>query len=204
MPASNLKVLLTVTRTEGLREVLNRLAFRFLRVHTFVVYRMRLSPALPDGEIPAGIEFREASTAELAKLRQGRSDLPEYFYRDLTDTAAERCWVGLENGKLGFVAWISYRGSSDLVRVGRAEAELAYIYCLKELRGRHLTANAVLVIARTLLGEGITSLLAVPNSLNPAIIKSFVRCGFVRVGSIRRFFGLFTWPRPPVDFTKLP
>lgn len=102
------------------------------------------------------------------------------------------------------MTWVSHRGSSGLVRIGPGEAELAYIYCLKELRGRHLATNAVLVIARTLAQEGTTSLLAAPNSLNAAMNKSFLACGFVKVGSIRRFFGLFTWPRPPVDFSKVP
>jgi RimJ/RimL family protein N-acetyltransferase len=163
---------------------------------------MQLSSDIPQGQIPPGVEFREATKIELAELRKGRSDLPEYFYRDLNDESAERCWVGLREGKLGFVAWISYRGSSRLVRVGDSEVELAYIYCLKDLRGQRLTANAVPAIGRTLCSEGVTSLLAVANSRNPAIIKSFLSCGFVRVGSIRRFFGLFTWPRPPVDYSQ--
>ena len=203
MPASNLKVLVTVSRTEGIREVLKRLAFRFLRVHTFIVYRLQWSRALPEGKIPAGLEFREVGRDELNELRRDRSDLPEYFYRDLNDEAAGRCWVALENGRLGFVTWVSHRGSSGLVRIGSGEAELAYIYCLKELRGKHLSTNAVLVIARTLAQEGTTSLLAAVNSLNAAMNKSFLACGFVKVGSIRRFFGLFMWPRPPVDFSNV-
>jgi RimJ/RimL family protein N-acetyltransferase len=199
MLGRNLRLLVTLLRTEGFREVVKRLMFRFLHVHTFVVYRMRLSDSLPIGQIPEGVKFKEVSNEQLHTLREGRSDLPEYFFRDENDETAERCWVGLQGQKLGFVAWVSYRGSSGLIRLGGGEAELAYIYCLKELRGRRLTTNAVLVIARTLFDEGITSLLAVPNSRNPAIIKSFLACGFVKIRSIRRFFGLFTWPRPPVD-----
>ena len=194
--------MVTTFKAEGLREVLHRLAFRFFRVHTFFVYRLLLSDALPIGQVPPGVELKEVSTEELRELRRGRTDLPEYFYRDESDETAERCWVGLQDGRLGFVAWISYRGSSDLVRIGPNEAELAYIYCLRELRGKHLTTNALFVIMRTLFKEGITSILAVPHSRNPAIIKSFLACGFVKVGSIRRF-AFLTWPRTPVDCSKI-
>jgi RimJ/RimL family protein N-acetyltransferase len=199
MIGRDLKLLVTVLRTEGLREVLHRLAFRFLHAHTFTVYRLRLSNALPAGRIPPGVELKEVTREQLGELRKGRTDLPEYFYRDETETL-ERCWAGLADGRLGFVTWVSYHGSSRLVRIGPQEVELAYIYCLKELRGKRLTTNAVLVIARQLSEEGFTSMLAVPDSDNPAIVKSFLACGFVRIGSIRRF-GFVTWPRTPVDYS---
>jgi RimJ/RimL family protein N-acetyltransferase len=199
MAVSNLKLLITVLRTEGAAEVLSRLAFRFFHVHSFPIYRMALSGTLPNGQVPEGIEFREVSLEEFRELRRDRTDLPEYFYRDLTDETLERCWVGLSGGKLGFVTWISYRGSSELVRFSPTEAEVAYIYCLKDLRGKRLTTNAMFDVARTLKQEGTTCLWAVPNSRNAAIIKSFLSCGFVKVGTVRRYFGLFTWPRTPVD-----
>ena len=200
MTAKNLRLLVTLFRTEGLLEVLHRLASRFLRVHTFAVLRLRASDALPAGAIPPGIEIREVGAEELHALRSGRPDLPEYFYRDESETL-ERCWVGLKEGRLGFIAWISYHASSGFVRIGEREIELAYIYCLKELRGRRLTVNAVLLIARALFAEGVTSILAVPDSGNPAIVKSFLACGFERIGTIRRF-GLLTWPRIPVDYSS--
>ena len=202
MTTRNLRLVVTLLRTEGLREVLNRLAFRFFRVHTFAVYRLRLTDALPVGRIPSGVELKEVDTEQLNALRKGRSDLPEYFFRDEIDNAAMRCWVGLKDGRLGFITWVSDRGSSDLVRLGDKEAELAYAYCLQELRGEHLTANAFLVIMRTLFTEGITTILAVPHSENPAINKSFRACGFTKIGSIRRY-AFFTWPRTPVDYSRV-
>ena len=203
MAGRNLKLLVTTFKAEGFRAVLHRIAFRFLHVHTFTVYRLRLSAALPEGRIPEDIELREVSVEQLRDLRKGRTDLPEYFYRDESDTTAERCWVGLKDGWLGFIAWISYRGSSGMVRVGAHEAEMAYIYCLSELRGQRLTANALFVIMRTLYEEGTTAILAVPHYANPPMIKSFLACGFVPIGTIRRF-GFFTWPRTPVDVTNMP
>ncbi len=202
MTTRNLRLVVTLLRTEGLREVFKRLAFRFFHVHTFVVYRLRLTAALPVGRIPSGVEFKEVNTEQLNELRKGRSDLPEYFYRDEIDNAAMRCWVGLKDGRLGFITWVSDRGSSDLVRLGDKEAELAYAYCLNELRGKHLTANAFFVIMRTLFEEGITTVLAVPHSENPAINKSFQACGFAKVGTIRRY-AFFTWPRTPVDYSQV-
>ena len=202
MITRDLKLIVTLLRTEGLLEVFKRLAFRFFHVHTFAVYRLRLTDALPAGQIPPGIELKEVGTEQLNALRRGRSDLPEYFFRDEIDNAAMRCWVGLDKGRLGFIAWISDRGSSDLIRIGEKEAELAYIYCLKEMRGKHLTINALYVIMRTLWNEGVTSILAVPHSENPAINKSFQACGFVKIGAIRRY-AFFTWPRTPVDYSRV-
>jgi RimJ/RimL family protein N-acetyltransferase len=201
MTASKLRLVATMLRTEGPLEVIRRLAFRFLHVHTFAVLRLPLSAALPRGEAPPGIELKEVSTADLNALRLGRSDLPEYFYRDQSETL-DRCWAGLKDGKLGFIVWISSRGSSNLVRLGVKDVELAYIYCLEPLRGQRLTTNAVLVIARALFEEGFASMLAVPHSGNAAIIKSFQACGFERLGSIRRF-GFVTWPRTPADYSRL-
>jgi len=195
---NNFELLVTLIRTEGLREVLRRLARRFLEVHTFSVYRLHLSDALATGQAPEGIEIKEVSREQLNGLRKGRPDLPEYFYRDESEPL-DRCWVGLHDGRLGFICWVSYRGS-DLVSCGANEAKVSNIFCLKELRGRRVTTNAVLMIARALFEEGITSLLAVPDSKNPAIVKSLLACGFVRVGSIKRL-GLFTWPRTPVDYS---
>jgi len=202
MPADNLKLLTTLYRTEGLWAVVKRLAFRFYRVHRFLIFRLRLSGELEKGVIPEGIEFKEAGLDELRTLRADRPDLPEYFFRDESDSTLARCWIGLWQGKLCFIAWISFTGSSGLVKIGQTEAEMAYIFCLKEMRGKRLTRHAVLRIGETLFAEGITSLLAVPHSRNPAIIKSFIGSGFVKIGTINRF-AFVTWPRTPVDTSKL-
>jgi len=200
MAGKNLKLLVTLFKTEGLGAVVNRLAFRFLRVHSFIVLRWRLSNAMAVGHTPPGVELREVSKHELEELRKGRTDLPEYFFRDQSGTEG-RCWVGLQAGRLGFVAWITYTDSSGLVHIGEHEAEAAFAYCLKELRGKHMTTNAFLLIGRTLFEEGITAMYATPHSRNPAIIKSLTACGFARIGVIRRF-GFVTWPRTPVDYSK--
>lgn len=201
MTARNIKLLATLYRTEGLRAVLQRLAFRFFHVHTFVVLRMRLSDSMPVGIAPPGIEIGEVTKERLRELRQGRSDLPEYFYRDESGTVG-RCWVGVESGRLGFIAWITYQASSGLVRLGENEVEAAFAYCMKELRGKHLTTIAFLQIARTLFGEGVRAMWATPHSRTPAITKALMACGFVRIGCIRRF-GFLTWPRTPVDYSKV-
>jgi RimJ/RimL family protein N-acetyltransferase len=195
----NLKLLISVFRTGGLREVLHRLAFRFRGVHTFDVYRLRLSDSLQAGQAPPEVHIKEVTRDQLRVLRQGRSDLHEYFYRDEIETL-DRIWVGLKDGRLGFICWVSYKGL-DLVRCGENEAEVSYFYCLEELRGRRLTTNVLLTLARTLFDEGYRSLLVVPDSDNPPIVKSLVGCGFVKVGSIRRF-GLFHWPPIPVDYGR--
>jgi hypothetical protein len=202
MAVRNARVLMTLYRTEGLRAVLKRLAFRFFHVHTFVVYRLRLSESLPVVQAPPGIEITEVTKTRLQELREGRADLPEYFYRDEAGTNG-RCWVGLENGRLGFVFWFTYHAESGFVRLGTNEVELAYAYCLQELRGRHLTATTILLIARTLFAEGITAMLAVPHSETVAINKTFLACGFKKIGSIKRF-GFFTWPHTPVDYSATP
>lgn len=193
----DLKLIGTILRTGGVRELLNRLAFRFGHVHTFSVYRLRLVDSLPTAEPPQGVEIREVSLEQLRTLRAGRSDLHEYFFRDETESL-DRCWVGLRDGRLGFICWVSYSGS-DLVRCGPSEAKVSYIYCLNELRGKGMTSRAVRLIARTLFEEGFHSLLAVPDSDNPPIVKSLAGCGFVKIGSIKRV-GLFHWPPIPVQY----
>lgn len=200
MIAKDLRVLVTLFRTEGLREVLRRMAFRFLHVHTFCVFRLHLRDTMPLGQVPSGLEIVEVSRDRLHELREGRSDLTLDFYRDESNSRL-RCWVALEGGKLGFVAWVSHDGSSGMVRVGATEAELDYIYCLRQLRGRRVATNAFLLIARTLFEEGVTSLYLVAHSGNPPIIKSVLACGFVRIGSIKRF-GFLTWPRTPVEYQE--
>jgi hypothetical protein len=202
MISKDIDLLVTLFKTEGPVELLRRLAFRFARIHTFAVMKLPLSGRLPEGQIPDGIDFREVDVHELRRLRAGRTDLPEYFFRDESEQSLDRCWVGLAGGQLGFITWISLQGSSGFVRVGPTEAELAFIYCLKELRGRRMTTNAVFVISRILQAEGRTALLAVPHSENSAIVKSFEACGFVRMGGIRRF-GFFTWPKTPVDVSMV-
>jgi RimJ/RimL family protein N-acetyltransferase len=199
MTAKNLKLLVTLFRTEGLREVLHRLSFRFLHIHTFSVFRLRRSDPLRPGQAPAGIDIAEVSRERLGQLRAGRTDLPEYFYRDESDDAAERCWVGLEEGRLVFITWVSRQNSSGMVRIGTNEAELNYFYCLPHLRGRHVTRNAILIIARDLFAEGIDAVYTVVFSGNLSMIRSISSCGFGNVGSIKRF-GLITWPRTPVAY----
>jgi len=196
----DLKLLVTVLRTEGPVELLRRVAFRFLHVHTFTVFRMDLTDAMPRGQIPAGIDFKEVTREQLKELRTDRTDLPEYFYRDESE-ALDRCWVGLQGGRLEYITWLSRHNSSGMVRVGNGEAELNYFYCCEPLRGKRMTTNAVLVIARTLFEEGIASIYTVVHSGNPAMVKSVVACGFAPVGSIRRF-GFLTWPRTPVDYSR--
>jgi RimJ/RimL family protein N-acetyltransferase len=202
MIRKNFDLLVTLFKTEGPVEVVRRLAFRFFHVHTFVVMRLRLSERLPEGRIPEGVDFREVNTHELGLLRAGRDDLPEYFFRDESETNLDRCWVGVQDGRLGFITWISRRGSSGFVVVGETEMELAFIYSLEEMRGKRMTTNAVFLIGHVLRTEGTTALWAVPHSGNPAIVKSFEASGFARVGIIKRF-GFVTWPRTPVDYGKM-
>jgi len=199
----NLSLLWTVLKTEGPLAVLQRITFRFRQVHTFVVMRLRLTTDLPEGKIPEGVELREVNTAELRLLRAGRDDLPEYFFRDEVEPNLDRCWVGLQNGRLGFITFISIRGSSEFIRMGPTEMELAFIYAMPEMRGKRMTTNGLFQIARILREEGVTALWAVPHSRNPAIVKSFEACGFSRLGVIRRY-GFITWPRTPVDWTGRP
>ncbi len=205
MPANKLELMMTVLRQEGPWAVIDRLAFRFFHVHEFPVYRLRLTDGLPEAQIPPDIDVHEATREELEQLRRDRTDLPEYFYRDRNDASVGRCWVGVHEGQLGFIMWISCgERSSDMVEIGKADAELGYIYCMKSLRGRRLTTHAVLLACHKMHAEGLRTVLAVPNARNIPIIKSFLACGFTKVGSIRRYFGLITRPRPPVDYSRAP
>jgi hypothetical protein len=199
---SNLDVLMTLMRTEGPGAVVRRLVFRFRHIHTFLVMRLRLTGNEPPGQFPPGVEFKEVTPAELDRLREGRTDLPEYFYRDQTQTL-ERCWVGLNEGRLAFIFFLSLKGSSGMVRVGPTEAELAFIYCLEELRGKRMSTNAVREVGRTLYKEGITAFLAVPNQMNPPMVKSFEACGLTKIAEIKRY-GIITRPSVPLDCSKIP
>lgn len=200
MIRKNVSLLLTVLKTEGPIAVIQRITFRFRQVHTFVVMRLRLTADLPEGRIPDGVELREVNTEQLRALRAGRTDLPEYFFRDEVEATLDRCWVGLLEGRLAFITWISSKGSSEFIHMGPTEMELAFIYAMPEMRGKRMTTNGLFKIVQTLRAEGITALWAVPHSRNPAIVKSFEACGFSRLGVIRRY-GFITWPRTPVDWT---
>ncbi|HRN51903.1 MAG TPA: GNAT family N-acetyltransferase [Gemmatimonadaceae bacterium] len=166
-------------------------------MHPFNVYWHPLHTAPETPASPDGVTLREASVADVKELRKGRLDLPEYFYRDEAEDL-ERCWVGLWDGQLVFIAWVSLRGSSKMVRLGPGQAELAFVHNLESMRGRGVTKHAVHLIARTLLAEGYTGLMAVPHAENAAVNRAFVASGFVKIGTIRRY-GIFTRPRTPVD-----
>jgi hypothetical protein len=101
---------------------------------------------------------------------------------------------------LGFISWVSYRGSSGFVRLKPGEVEIDYTHCLPDLRGQRLTTNAYLVMAHALFREGRTVAYGVPHAKNLPIIKSFLASGFAQVGLIRRW-GLLTWPRTPVEYS---
>jgi len=194
----NVRVLATVMKTEGLVAVLKRLAFRFTHIHKFFVYRLSLTDDLPVVAPPSGIELREVTLAELRDLRQGRTDLPEYFYRDETGTRG-RCWVGLRGGRMGFILWYTYENESGMVDLQKDQIEAAYAYALKDMRGLHLTQIAFRISGRELGREGIRSILAVPHSETVAINKTFIACGFDMIGEIKRY-GFFTVPRTPVKY----
>lgn len=187
----------TILRTEGPIAVLRRLAFRFFHVHPFNVYWHPLHTAPEAPASPDGVTLRQATTADVKELRKGRLDLPEYFYRDETENL-ERCWVGLRDGQLVFIVWVSLRGSSNMIRLGPHQAELAYVHNLESMRGKGVTKRAVHLIARTLLAEGYTGLMTVTHAANVASNRAFVASGFLQIGTIRRY-GIFTWPRTPVD-----
>src|SRR5437868_3391492 len=101
-----IRVLLTLIRTQGIGEVIHRLAFRFRHVHTFIVMRIRLKAGLPRGEFSSDVEFKRVTQAELNRLRDERPDLPDYFYRDRTEPL-ERCWVALYKGRIAFIIFTS-------------------------------------------------------------------------------------------------
>jgi hypothetical protein len=198
----HLRVLLTLIRTEGIGEVVHRLVFRFRHVHTFIVMRVFPAAGMPRGEFPPGVEFKRVTREELDRLREGRNDLPDYFYRDRTEPL-ERCWVALHEGRLAFIIFTSDTGSSNFVKLGPTEVEIAFPYCLEELRGKRITGNAVKELARTLYDEGVTAILVVANSMNPAVLKSFAAGGMAPIAEIKRY-GFITRPQIPLDCSRLP
>jgi ribosomal protein S18 acetylase RimI-like enzyme len=190
------RALRVIWRTDGGRAVLQRLWFRFSRAHEFAVLGVALDAIAPPEAAPTDIELREIGIPELRALRKRRSDLTEYFFRNETEPL-DRCWVAISNGQLGFICWLSYRGSSRMIRFSPRTVEIAYIYCMPELRGRRLNNHAIRVIAEQLRREGFGAFLTVVNRMNDPMIRSFESCGFRILRTIKRY-GIVTWPWTPV------
>lgn len=190
-----------VWQRDGALEVGRRLLFAVSRVHRFSVMGIELS-AQGEGLFvpPSDIEIKEVGKEELGVLRSRRRDLPEYFFRDEWENL-DRSWVGLLDGRVSFICFVSYRGSSELISLGPRDAELAYIYSMPELRGRRVSAIAVSIVGQALAREGFEWLWAVPNQLNQPIIRSFERAGLRSVAVIRRY-GPFTYPRTPLEVRR--
>ncbi len=192
-----LSVAAHVLRSEGIRGIARRLLFTYSRVQRFSVLRLDLASARPASPEEKASEIIEVSFATLDELRAEREDLPEYFYRDRWEPL-DRCWISLADGRLAFVCFVSFRGSSGMVRLGGRDAELAYIYAMPEIRGRSITARALRRVAATLRSEGVETLWATPNALNRQVLRAFAAVGFSEYATVWRY-GPFHRPRLPID-----
>lgn len=189
----NLKHLLINLRHEGMRETLRRLFFRFLRINSFYVFSLDLLGFnLPVSAI-IGVRVEEVMQQDLHELRKQYENLPSEFYIDKLEPKKNyRSFVGFVHGLPAIIFWLCAGQSSELVKIGSKDVEMNHIHCRAEYRGRKLLQHMIHIIAPQMREEGFCEIITVVHSDNIASIKTMERCGFKRVGLLKRI-GLFVW-----------
>ena len=189
----NIKHFLINLRQEGGRETLRRICFRFLRINSFYIFSLDLSCFKPPVSVTGKIKVEEVMLKDLCTLREQYDELPSEFYIDKLDPNKKyRSFICFVNEFPALIVWVCAGQSSGFVELGTNDVEMNHIYCLKPFRGKKLLQNTIGIIASQMKEECFGKIVTVVHSDNIASIKSIERCGFGRIGVLKRL-GLHVW-----------
>jgi GNAT superfamily N-acetyltransferase len=180
----SVSALRALIRDEGILS-LPRIAFESLRLldfHIFVINRGELREPLP---VTAGVTMYPNALDRLKRAREGRSDLPNEFWRDQL-SGASHCATLEMDGELGGVVWAyDYPAERPIMVLEPGEAELSTSYTMEKFRGRGLY-RALLYFATEWQLRERPRLFTIVASNNPTPMKAVYQVGFHEVGVIRR------------------
>ncbi len=188
-----MKMLYTVLKQEGIKEIWHRFCFRCFKINSFYVFSLNLSDPLPNIPVSENFVLKERNFAELATLRKNHHKLPSEFFRDKIGHE-ERCFLASFHQELAFIAWISLQPSSGFIKMDENSVEMNHIYCLPQFRANKLGSATLSFIAGQLKNEGYSSIKLVTHEDNIALIKCIRRCGFKRTGKIIKRWAFLKWP----------
>lgn len=157
-------------------------ALKPLDFHILFIRRgMPLAPA-PEVE---GAAFHADALNLLRKLRAGRADLPNEFWRDEVNGCA-RCCVATINGELAGVVW-AYEAPAPrpMIVLAPGDAELTASFTLDAFRGRGLYRALLAFGTRWQLAER-GRLFTIVASDNPTPLKAVAKTGYVHLDALHR------------------
>jgi GNAT superfamily N-acetyltransferase len=180
----SVSALRALMRDEGILS-LPRIAFESLRLldfHIFVISRGELREPLP---VAASVTMYPNALDRLKRAREGRTDLPNEFWRDQLSGASHCATLELD-GELGGVVWAyDYPAERPIMVLEPGEAELSTSYTLEKFRGRGLYRALLYFATEWQLSER-PRLFTIVASNNPTPMKAVYQVGFHEVGVIRR------------------
>jgi GNAT superfamily N-acetyltransferase len=180
----SVSALRALIRDEGILS-LPRIAFESLRLldfHIFLISRGELREPLP---VAVGVTMYPNALDRLKRAREGRTDLPNEFWRDQLSGASHCATLELD-GELGGVVWAyDYPAERPIMVLEPGEAELSTSYTMEKFRGRGLY-RALLYFATEWQLRERPRLFTIVASNNPTPMKAVYQVGFHEVGVIRR------------------
>ncbi|HUO04948.1 MAG TPA: hypothetical protein VMU16_07095 [Candidatus Binataceae bacterium] len=171
-------------RHEGLFN-LPQAAFNALKPLDFRIFVIDRSHPVPEVPISEGVTMYENALDRLRSQREGRTDLPNEFWRDQINGAAQ-CATLEFNGELGGIVWAyEYPAQRPVVILAPGEAELTASRTLERFQGRGLYRSLLRFATVWQLRER-PRLFTVVASDNPTPYKAVLELGFREIAAIRR------------------
>ena len=129
----------------------------------------------------------------LDALRSSHPDLASEYYRDQARRAT-KCFFAILDGKLAGIVWIlDAAHPSRVIRLGRDDVELAFLFVEPEFRGRGIARGLIREACRVLPMQGVDGIYSIIEQHNLPSQRAFLACGFQQVGAVRR--PLYVGPR---------
>jgi GNAT superfamily N-acetyltransferase len=175
-------------RSDGVLH-LPRAALAALRVLDFHIFVIRRGELLKPSRMPEVVLHEDALT-RLQRFREGRTDLPNEFWRDKINGASQVAILELD-GEVAGIAWaFEYPVRRSIIELSPGEAELTSFYTVEKFRGRGLY-RALLYFTTAWQLRQRPRIFAIAAHDNPTPLKGIPELGFTEVAVVHRrsFFG---------------
>lgn len=167
---------------------LGEISQRIVLDETHIWYELPLDARRPSLQLAPGLTLVQAGP-ERAHLIEG---LPTVSLAEATRRlqAGNDLWFGLDGETPAFACWIFHRTMPVLAAPGETLRLPASIVCLEDsvtsidYRGRGVAAAAWTMIAETLHGQGVHSMITKVGEDNKASRRAVEKAGFVEVGAM--------------------